>query len=108
MAKPKHEFRGERSGVRVTIWGGDGNYSASISKRYKDKQTGEYKDGKYYYLSELEDLSHALTKAIDFLRSFERPRDGVRSVQVLGVDVPIPVSSNYTAGVTFDDDDIPF
>lgn len=108
MAKPKHEFRGERSGVRVTIWGGEGKYSASISKRYKDKQTGEYKDGKYYYLSELEDLVHALTKAIDFLRSFEKPRNGERAVNVLGVSVPVPVKSDFDGGVPFDDDDIPF
>jgi hypothetical protein len=107
MGKPKHEFRGESTGVRVTIWGGDGRHSASISKRYKDKSTGEYKDSRYYYLRDLEDLSHCLTKAIDFLRTFDTPRGETRTVSVLGVDIPVP-KTGFDGGVPFDDDDIPF
>jgi len=53
-------------GVQITMWpANNGGYTYQISKRYKDKNTEEWKDSKYLYKSDLEKLVVLLQEAIN-------------------------------------------
>jgi hypothetical protein len=65
MNKPIQDFKNK--GVSVAVWNAkNGGYSFSIQKRYKDKQSGDWKESRYYYKEEMEGLIELLQEAIKY------------------------------------------
>jgi len=65
MNKPVQDFKNK--GVSVAVWNTkNGGYSFSLQKRYRDKQSGEWKESKYYYKDELEALIELLKEAVTY------------------------------------------
>lgn len=63
MNKPVMDYKNK--GVSVAVWTAkNGGYSFSIQKRYKDKQSGDWKESKYYYKEEVEGLIELLKEAV--------------------------------------------
>lgn len=65
MNKPVQDFK--HKGLSVAVWPTkNGGYSYSISKRYKDKQTGEWKETKSLFKEEAEALIDLLKQALAY------------------------------------------
>lgn len=65
MNKPLQDFKNK--GVSVAVWAAkNGGYSFSLQKRYKDKQSGEWKESRYYYKDEIEGLIELLKEAVKY------------------------------------------
>lgn len=65
MNKPVQDFK--HKGLSVAVWPTkNGGYSYSISKRYKDKQTGEWRETKSLFKDEAEALIDLLKQAIAY------------------------------------------
>ena len=65
MNRPVQDFKNK--GVSVAVWNTkNGGYSYSVQKRYKDKQTGEWKESRYWYKDELENLIELLKQAMAY------------------------------------------
>lgn len=65
MNKPVQDFK--HKGLSVAVWSTkNGGYSYSISKRYKDKQTGEWKETKSLFKEEAEALIDLLKQALAY------------------------------------------
>lgn len=65
MNRPVQDFKNK--GVSVAVWNTkNGGYSYSVQKRYKDKQSGEWKESKYYYKEEVEGLIELLKEAVTY------------------------------------------
>jgi hypothetical protein len=65
MNKPVKDFK--EKGVSVAVWETrNGGYSISISKRYKDKVSNEWKESKYWFKEDLGNLIIMLQGALDF------------------------------------------
>jgi hypothetical protein len=81
MNKPVKDFK--EKGVSVAVWETrNGGYSISISKRYKDKVSGEWKESKYWFKEDLGNLIIMLQGALDFCGGAEVHRaEGVPSGQ---------------------------
>ena len=87
MNKPIQSFRNK--GVDVAIWStNNGGNSITIRKTYKDKQTNQYKESKYFYKDEVEGLIELLKSAVAFCDA--------RAAAVVTTQAPIT------------DEDIPF
>lgn len=91
----------KEKGVQVAIWAtNNGGYSYSMSKRYKDKTSGEWKESKYLYKEEVE----ALVRLLQEVLAYSNDRDthieeGIPSGQDKVTEAPFS---------GFEDDDIPF
>jgi transposase len=96
--KPIHTIKDK--GLSVAIWETrNGGYSFSISKRYKDKQSDEWKDSKYLFKNDVETLIIQLQAALEF----EKEKTGQSSNPVS------QKASNMTNVVdVLDMDDLPF
>lgn len=81
MNKPVKDFK--EKGVSVAVWETrNGGYSISISKRYKDKVSGEWKESKYWFKEDLGNLIIMLQGALDFCGGAEvHKAEGVPSGQ---------------------------
>lgn len=81
MNKPVKDFK--EKGVSVAVWETrNGGYSISISKRYKDKVSGEWKESKYWFKEDLGNLIIMLQSALDFCGGAEvHKAEGVPSGQ---------------------------
>lgn len=65
MNKPVQDFK--HKGLSVAVWPArNGGYSYSISKRYKDKQSGEWRETKSLFKEEAEALIDLLKQAIAY------------------------------------------
>ena len=65
MNKPVQDFK--HKGLSVAVWPTrNGGYSYSISKRYKDKQSGEWRETKSLFKDEAEALIDLLKQAIAY------------------------------------------
>ena len=65
MNKPLQDFKNK--GVSVAVWPTkNGGYSYSIQKRYKDKQSGEWKETKSLFKEEAEALIELLQQALAY------------------------------------------
>jgi hypothetical protein len=65
MNKPIQNFRDR--GVDVAVWPNkSGGYSFTFRKTYKNKQTGEYVETKYFYKEECERLIELLQEAVKY------------------------------------------
>jgi hypothetical protein len=81
MNKPVKDFK--EKGVSVAVWETrNGGYSISISKRYKDKVSNEWKESKYWFKEDLGNLIIMLQGALDFCSNAEEHKaEGVPSGQ---------------------------
>lgn len=97
MNKPVHSYKDK--GLSVAIWENrNGGYSYSIQKRYKDKQSGEWKESKYFYKEDVASLITMLQSAIDYASDrAEHEHEGIPSGQ-----------GKQGAEVSYEIDDIPF
>lgn len=65
MSKPVQDFK--HKGLSVAVWPTrNGGYSYSIQKRYKDKQTGEWRETKSLFKEEAEALIELLKQALAY------------------------------------------
>jgi hypothetical protein len=81
MNKPVHTIKDK--GLSVAIWESrGGGYTYSVQKRYKDKQTGEWKDSRYLYKEDVVSLVNMLQSAIDYASDrAEHSHEGIPSGQ---------------------------
>jgi len=81
MNKPVQDFK--HKGLSVAVWPTkNGGYSYSISKRYKDKQSGEWKETKSFFKEEAEALIDLLKQALAYGGSREEhEHEGIPSGQ---------------------------
>lgn len=57
----------KEKGLQVAVWANrNGGYTYSISKRYKDKQSGEWKESKSLFKEEAEALIKLLQEALRY------------------------------------------
>lgn len=91
MARPI--FEAKKNGIQVAVWGSVDRASISITKRYKDKATGEYKDSKYFYPDNCRDLIGLLTESLEWLQG-QNAIGTVETVQVLGTTLNIKTNDN--------------
>lgn len=65
MNKPLQDFKNK--GLSVAVWAGrNGGYTFTVQKRYKDKQTGEWKETKSLFKEEAEALIELLQQALAY------------------------------------------
>jgi len=65
MNKPVQDFK--HKGLSVAVWPTkNGGYSYSIQKRYKDKQSGEWRETKSFFKEEAEALIDLLKQALAY------------------------------------------
>ena len=65
MNKPVQNFRDR--GIDVAVWTAkNGGYSFTFRKTYKNKQSGEYVETKYFYKEECERLIELLQEAVKY------------------------------------------
>lgn len=96
--KPIHTIKDR--GLSVAIWETrNGGFSFSISKRYKDKQSDEWRDSKYLFKNDVETLIIQLQAALEF----EKEKTGQSSN-------PVSQKASNTTEVfdAIDMDDLPF
>lgn len=98
MNKPS--FVSKKRGVEVVVWGNADRPSISIRKSYKDKQTGEYKESKSLFPSELQDLVDCIYNVQTWIENNKSPEPGTVQHEVLGVKVAVKQDLS--------DDDIPW
>jgi phosphoribosylformylglycinamidine (FGAM) synthase-like enzyme len=81
MNKPLRDFKNK--GLSVAIWETrNGGYSYSISKRYKDKQSGEWRETKNLFKEEAEALIILLQEALAYDHSIaQHQAEGIPSGQ---------------------------
>lgn len=92
--KPVAEWKSEVSSLRLSAWKNDKGFSFSFNKRYKDKETGEWKDSKYLYDNDLRAAQEIIQQALDYVAQ----KDSEASLS------PAAAAAN----ISFVDDDIPF
>ena len=66
MNKPLIEFKSQISGVKLTGWQGERGISWNLSKRYKDKETGEWKESKYLNDWDLSAIASLAAQAAEY------------------------------------------
>lgn len=93
MAGPVQKFT--EKGIEVAVWerdGAKGPYkSFTIGKRYKDAATGEWKDSRSYFGSELQILHALIGMALDAVgegRGPDRPRSEEQQTQRPAAQAP--------------------
>lgn len=100
--KPLKTFRSSAAfAVSIAVWEGEKGCTFSIQKRIKDQQTGEYKDVKSYYASDLLALAHIAKQALAWADNYSAEH------YVNGQRNGIAASQTATKEIPFDDD-IPF
>lgn len=64
MAKPIVSLKSR--GIEVAVWEGrNGDKTYSIQKRYRDKKTDEWKESKYLFAEEAQELVKLLQQALE-------------------------------------------
>ncbi len=76
MNKPLVEFKSQISGVKLTGWQGAHSISWNLSKRYKDKETGEWKESKYLNDWDLSAIASLVAQAAEFNAERRRAAKG--------------------------------
>ena len=85
----------QMNGIQIAAWKGDKGISYSIQKRFKDATSGEWKETKYFYPSDLATLAALAPIAIAAsLKRGEAP-------------AAQPVTKPAPKDIPFDDDDLP-
>jgi hypothetical protein len=98
--EPLVKLESKISSVKLTGWENERGISWNLSKRYKDKETGEWKESKYLTDWDLDALVSLAAQAKEFLSERRKA-----SKQEGGAPPPTPIiGSDYK----FEDDKIPF
>lgn len=87
MPGPTHKLK-ER-GIELCLWGTLESPRFTISKRYKDKQTGEYKDSKYLFDNELETILKLVHQMQTFVSNNRTPIPPTVQHEVMGVKLNV-------------------
>lgn len=103
-------------GLELACWtSDDGKISFSINKRYKDKNTEEWKDTKYLNSGDLAGLLEIANKGLAWAGKYyeakRAAKDGAAPSAHGQAQAPRPAPTGGMAmqqAVPFDDDDIPF
>lgn len=101
MAKPIQSWKSK--GIDIAAWTGkNGGFTFTIQKRYKDKQSGEWKTTGTYFPDDLTALAGLINEARVWAQD-----NGLEKTEPIDNR---PASSEVKAVITsaFDDDDIPF
>ena len=94
-------------GIEVSIWKGEKRNSFTIRKRYKDPESGDWKEAKTFGEQDLAGLSLLCQRAIAWS---DLERDKARAAAV----APTPTQpmqqqlAAHTAALAAEEDDIPF
>jgi len=103
--RPIRKFKtGLSFGVAVSVWKNDKGHSVTITKSYKDKQTGEWKESSGYFREDLAAIALLMPQAIAFIDEQEEHAYQESKGQGNGGAQALPQPSG---GRSFDDD-IPF
>lgn len=92
----------QMNGIQIAAWKGDKGISYSIQKRFKDATSGEWKETKYFYPSDLATL--AALAPIAIAASLKRQE----ATAQISAQIPPVASAPKTQALPFEDDDIPF
>ena len=84
MAPPIHKI--QKHGLAVAVWGDANNPRLSIDKRYKDKQTNEWKSSNYLFENEVVTLNELLQEALGWIA---QNKTGADVREVLGAKVVV-------------------
>lgn len=98
MNKPS--FTSKKRGVEVAVWGSADRASVTIRKSYKDKKTGEYKESKSFFSSELQDLVDCVYNVQTWIENNKSPEPGTVQHSVMGVTIAVKKDT--------EDDDLPW
>ena len=94
----------KEKGLQIAVWEAkNGGYSFSISKRYKDKATDQWKDSKYFYKEDLEKLGAMIEAALGYATDRAEHQNAAIESGALNTQQAVKSES-----VDFDDDMIPF
>lgn len=96
MAAPIHKLN--KQGIAIAIWGDANNPRISFEKRYKDKQSGLWKDSKYLFENEVQTLVTLLQEA----------QGWIVSNRTTGGDVQEVMGAKFQVTSDDDIDDLPF
>lgn len=86
---PGPTYKAKDRGLEVCVWGSADDCRFSISKRYKDKNSGEYKESKYLYPNELESLRNLIDQSLAWLNNNKTPTPPTVQHEIMGVKVNV-------------------
>jgi len=104
MGKPAHKLW--KNGVDVAIWENRTGYSLTVQKRYKDKQTNEYKVSSSYYDKDVDTLIDLLKEARAWISGTEALTEDSNMVKQTELDEFREFGNKVAEPVTFEDDDL--
>ena len=104
MSGPTKKWK--HKGIELTAWDGKFGPQYSLKKTYKDKNTGEYKEAKFFFQNEIAAIAEMFNDADHWIRTGE---DRVRPEVVQGIEVKdLPPVIRKVVESVVDDLDIPF
>ena len=104
MGKPAHKLW--KNGVDVAIWENRTGYSLTVQKRYKDKQTNEYKVSSSYYDKDVDTLIDLLKEARAWMSGTEALTEDSNMAHQTELDQFREFGNKVAEPVTFEDDDL--
>lgn len=103
MAQPAKAWRSK--GVDIAAWPtNNGGISYTFRKSYKDKTSGEYKDTRYFYDSDLKELISLVKQALHW----QEHESGMTDTRASGAMTAEDALIKKMIAAPVDDDDIPF
>lgn len=104
MAGPVKTWK--QKGIELAVWEGKFGSQYTLKKTYKDKNTGEYKESKFFFQEEITALAEMFTDADHWIKTGE---DRVKPDAVEGIEVKdLPPLIRKVVEEVIDDLDIPF
>lgn len=83
-------------GVEVAVWEGRTGPQFTIGKRYKDKNSGDWKDSKTFFDSDLEILAELIREALSWGKNISNIEEPSQLV----------AANQSVEGLDFEDDDL--
>lgn len=80
MGKPAKTWRA--GGIDFAAWQNDKGYSFTTRKTYKDKSTGEYKESRYLYTSDLINMRELMNEVIAWAEDQDPDRAAHKEAQL--------------------------
>ena len=104
MPKPAKKLW--ENGVDVAIWENRTGYSLTVQKRYKDKQTGEYKVSSSYYDRDVDVLIKLLQEARAWMSGTEALTEDSNMAHQTELDQFREFADKVSKAPDFEDDDL--
>lgn len=98
-------------GIQLAGWVGEKGTSFKINKRYKDKNSGEWKDTEWLSPQDLAGLSFLIPEAIAQAQQHEQLNKGEKQNGNTHISADTEAKAGEASSVkvsTFDDSDLPF